>query len=574
MLGIPDMSMKYMTHADASDSSEEEMDMSDSDREEGEIGGVGLDGNVESEATEPPTKRQALESMKKNGMSEPKWSNPDPYYVLPPVDESLSRKRKDPVKEIRKSRKKVEENTAAGSHSEEAINGESFMGAKAAVINQVAANDDFISFEIDGGENLSDSDEKSGEDGGIGVPGAPTGPRQFNEQQNGRYSPPPVNEFQSSRYSPPPAEHSYSTTNQRLERKSTLTSPAHPLSPTIPTQVILDTAYGAGTKHSYGDSVDLKANRDFSLGNRKRNHDDEIRGPGRPGQKGKAGTPSGYLLESWIPDRSTDPLPWLRRPEYITAQAGFRLHKELCDFYDFVRPQKYETIVREELLHRLQAAVNREMPKCNVHCFGSFAAGLYLPNADMDVVILSDNFVTRGEKVVCQSNSKMRKFGDFVTRSGLAQPGSVEVIFGAKVPLVKFVDRVTSIRIDVSFENDTGIIANKTFSTWKQQFPAMPVLVTIIKQFLMMRGLNEVMNGGIGGFSVTCLVTSLLQNMPRVQTGEMIPEDHLGELLIEFLDFYGNRLDISRTGLTMNPPGYFDKVSVPVLNSWVLYPKF
>ena len=143
---------------------------------------------------------------------------------------------------------------------------------------------------------------------------------------------------------------------------------------------------------------------------------------------------------------------------------------------------------------------------------------------------------------------------------GIAQQGSVEVTTTAKVPLVKFVDRVTAIKVDVSFENDTGVIANNTFALWKKQFPAMPLLVTIIKQFLMMRGMNEVQYGGLGGFSVTCLVTSLLQNMPRVQSGELVPEQNLGEILIEFLDFYGNQFDTTHTGITMDPPGYFDKV--------------
>ncbi|KAL8745341.1 MAG: hypothetical protein Q9184_007886 [Pyrenodesmia sp. 2 TL-2023] len=87
----------------------------------------------------------------------------------------------------------------------------------------------------------------------------------------------------------------------------------------------------------------------------------------------------------------------------------------------------------------------------------------------------------------------------------------------------------------------------------------MPIITTLIKQFLKMRGLNEVVNGGLGGFSVTCLVTSLLQNLPRVQSGEIIPEQHLGEILIEFLDLYGNQFDLARTGISMNPPGYYDK---------------
>lgn len=236
-----------------------------------------------------------------------------------------------------------------------------------------------------------------------------------------------------------------------------------------------------------------------------------------------------------------------------------RLHREICDFYEFVRPQKYEQKVRETLLQRLQTFV-RDRLHCEVFAFGSFAASLYLPNADMDLVVISNEYSKYGEKVACQSQKTMYKLATELRRSGVAAEGSVEVIAHAKVPLIKFVDRITSIRVDLSFENQTGLIANSTFLTWKNQFPAMPILVTVIKQFLMMRGLNEVVNGGLGGFSVTCLVTSLLQNMPRVQTEELVPEHHLGEMLIEFLDFYGNQLDIARTGIMMDPPGYFNKV--------------
>ena len=176
--------------------------------------------------------------------------------------------------------------------------------------------------------------------------------------------------------------------------------------------------------------------------------------------------------------------------------------------------------------------------------------------------MISAGYREIGEKSICQIQKHLRKFADFIRRSGLAKSGSVDVIAHAKVPLVKFVDRVTSIRIDMSFENDSGPKGVQIYQTWRRSFPAMPILVAIIKQFLMMRGYNEVQHGGIGGFTVTCLVTSLLQNLPRVQAGELIPEENLGEMLLEFLDFYGNRFDVSRTGILMEPPGYFDKVSV------------
>ena len=245
---------------------------------------------------------------------------------------------------------------------------------------------------------------------------------------------------------------------------------------------------------------------------------------------------------------------------FISNDLDPSLHKEICDFYDFVKPKAFEQAVREELLERLRKIVKRRFPNSDVRCFGSFAAGLYLPNADIDVVVVSDGYLNHGVPTVCQTKSKMYNFAYHLEGIGIAEHGSIEIIPRAKVPLIKFVDRITSLRVDVSFENNTGLIANNTFDGWKQEFPAMPILVTVVKQFLMMRGLNEVVNGGLGGFSVTCLVTSLLQNMPRVQTGEIVPEHHLGEVLMEFLDFYGNQLDVARTGIVMNPPAYFNKV--------------
>jgi non-canonical poly(A) RNA polymerase PAPD5/7 len=167
----------------------------------------------------------------------------------------------------------------------------------------------------------------------------------------------------------------------------------------------------------------------------------------------------------------------------------------------------------------------------------------------------------RGGKEILASRHELVKFESFLTRCNLQMPYKSEIIPKAKVPLVKYVDKVTGLKVDVSFENDTGLIANRTFQEWKATFPVMPILVTLIKHLLAMRGLNEPVNGGIGGFSVTCLVVSLLQNMPQVQSGSMNPEHHLGEILMEFLDLYGNQFNYATTAIQLNPPGYIPKVS-------------
>jgi non-canonical poly(A) RNA polymerase PAPD5/7 len=246
-----------------------------------------------------------------------------------------------------------------------------------------------------------------------------------------------------------------------------------------------------------------------------------------------------------------------------------RLHKEICDFYAFVRPRDFENNLRHDLVTRVSHFLSRNYHSCEVRYFGSFAAGLYLPNADMDLVVLSDSFVRYHEPGLPVQGGQLKKFlfkfARALETARVARRGSTLAIWKAKVPIVKYVDDLTGLRVDISFENDTGPTANKTYQTWKASFPAMPVIVTLVKQFLMMRGSNEVHTGGLGGFSVTCLVVSLLQHMPQLQSGNMDPMQNLGEILMNFFDFYGNKFDSLTIGIQLDPPMLFPKVSIRVI---------
>jgi len=181
----------------------------------------------------------------------------------------------------------------------------------------------------------------------------------------------------------------------------------------------------------------------------------------------------------------------------------------------------------------------------------------------MDLVCVSDEYMRGGYKKLGQSTSAVFKFSNWLQIEKLPIPGSVEVVAKAKVPLVKYVDRLTGLKVDISFENDTGLTANHTFQDWKADQPAMPIIVTIIKHFLAMRGLNEPVNGGIGGFSVICLVQSLLEMLPNAgrdeNAAQMVPEHHLGEILMEFFQLYGINFNWETTAIQLNPHAYVSK---------------
>lgn len=242
------------------------MDESGSDQEDDEKRKDQLD----KPDLEPPTKRQALDSNgAADGESIPKWSNPDPYSVLPPVDE-VHRKRKDPVAFIRKAFKPAE--------------------SKAIAQSQVAANDDFISFNDDVAESTRPSSRSHSES--RSSPGCFV--LDIGEQTHARY---PANET------------------------------------------------------------------DPSLGSRKRTYDDELKST----VKALSAHPNGSLLEPWLPRTVVEATPWVDRETSSVLSPAFKLHREICDFFEFVRPQQHEQVVRQALLSRLQELISRELPDCTYY---------------------------------------------------------------------------------------------------------------------------------------------------------------------------------------------------------------
>ncbi|KAM0254489.1 hypothetical protein ACHAQJ_006707 [Trichoderma viride] len=453
----------------------------------------------QSDTEEPSKKRVRTAAIDETANATPKWSNPDPYTALPCPDEA-TRKKRDVVKLIRKARLEDSSNKLAASTEAE----------------------DFLSFDLSDGENEEEDDIKI-----VEASSRPPPP------------PPPPSELPP----PPPPPVSVVNNNNNIEPSG-------------------------GGIHSLPNKPAAPQDRSGPLGSRKRTADDEIVQPPNYGQFKKANMrPSkGSLVSNWTPKSEEEPCPWATVDHSATTNMAFRLHKEVMDFYDFVKPCDFEQAIRDKLVENLKRAMKRDdrnFASAQLFPFGSFMSGLYLPTADMDLVVCSASFMRGGPPTYLGARSWLYKFRKFLVAQRIAEPESIEVIAHARIPLVKFIDKVTGLRVDVSFENLGGVKAIDTFLRWKKEYPAMPILVTLIKHFLLMRGLNEPVNGGLGGFSVICLVVSMLQLMPQVQSRSLIPEHHLGEMLLEFFELYGRHFDHEVNAISLvNPVGYIRKSQV------------
>ena len=317
MLGMADEKVgvrKFMAAEDLSDSDEELIDESESEPDIEGANPLGSDdGRANDGAHELPIKRRTLASNSQqvaDGNNVPKWSNPDPYTVLPPLDEA-QRKKKDVVKLIRKARNTTEEKTAEK--------------------NQVAANDDFISFGFeDERSGMADqvpsspsSDQQA--EHGLGVPGAPPAPRRFTHLEN----------LHSQGPGDAPGTYGKVVSIDKLGPPPGLTSesPRTSEAPAIPEKVVLDMESLEHHKTlrdhpPNGYSSTCATGPDGALGSRKRTYDDVIKDDtskaGGVRRRGNTANRNGTIVQEWLPGPETDPTPWLFRTDKLTANAGFR----------------------------------------------------------------------------------------------------------------------------------------------------------------------------------------------------------------------------------------------------------
>ncbi|KAH0608142.1 uncharacterized protein H6S33_002194 [Morchella sextelata] len=302
-----------------------------------------------------------------------------------------------------------------------------------------------------------------------------------------------------------------------------------------------------------GIHMDIPKKRKFDEFNRKRNVN--------------PATADGNVKPEWAikPGSGVDPIPWVRggADHSRSLETTDWLHKEITDFMAYIQPRAYEHAIRRDLVHRVRQVITNLWPDVDVRVFGSFAAELYLPTSDVDLVVVSKSFV-EFDLPKYNTRQSLNKLAGALKKSGITTWQDVQVIASAKVPIIKFTDSITKIHVDISFENSSGLVANETFQRWKIEYPAMPVLVVLIKHFLSIRGLNEPYQGGLGSFSVTCMVISMLQLLPSVRSGAVDPRLHLGVMLLEFLELYGKNINTSVVGIRVddNAPGYFRKTGV------------
>ncbi|XP_062941877.1 terminal nucleotidyltransferase 4A isoform X2 [Cynocephalus volans] len=233
--------------------------------------------------------------------------------------------------------------------------------------------------------------------------------------------------------------------------------------------------------------------------------------------------------------------PWKSRA-YSPGIQG--LHEEIIDFYNFMSPCPEEAAMRREVVKRIEIVVKDLWPTADVQIFGSFSTGLYLPTSDIDLVVFGK-----------WERPPLQLLEQALRKHNVAEPCSIKVLDKATVPIIKLTDQETEVKVDISFNMETGVRAAEFIKNYMKKYSLLPYLILVLKQFLLQRDLNEVFTGGISSYSLILMAISFLQLHPRIDARRA--DENLGMLLVEFFELYGRNFNYLKTGIRIKEGGAY-----------------
>jgi predicted nucleotidyltransferase len=82
--------------------------------------------------------------------------------------------------------------------------------------------------------------------------------------------------------------------------------------------------------------------------------------------------------------------PWITEKSQ-NERGMLKLHYEILEFYEFIRPNSKEDLLREKTIKVVKDLISANFPELKVKKFGSFPNKIHLPDSDIDIVVLCES---------------------------------------------------------------------------------------------------------------------------------------------------------------------------------------
>ncbi|XP_060091847.1 poly(A) RNA polymerase GLD2 isoform X1 [Heteronotia binoei] len=250
--------------------------------------------------------------------------------------------------------------------------------------------------------------------------------------------------------------------------------------------------------------------------------------------------------------------------------AKDKLSQQVLELFQACQQQAYDLNKKELCRTQLQREIQQIFPNSRLYLVGSSLNGFGTRSSDGDLCLVvkeepmnqkteARHILSLLQKLFC------RKLSSYIERPQLIR---------AKVPIVKFRDKVSCVEFDLNVNNVVGIRNTFLLRTYAYIESRVRPLVLVVKKWASFRGINDASRGTLSSYSLVLMVLHYLQTLPEPilpslqknypesfdptmqlhlvhQAPCTIPpylsknESTLGDLLLGFLEYYATEFDWS-----------------------------
>ncbi|KAG0025514.1 hypothetical protein BGZ81_007101 [Podila clonocystis] len=199
------------------------------------------------------------------------------------------------------------------------------------------------------------------------------------------------------------------------------------------------------------------------------------------------------------------------------------MEKEIKEWYPLLIASPEETNIRHLLVQRLQALFDAKFPGQGliIRPFGSYVTGLGDNNSDVDICVYSDFFQPQA------MHSDVSFLASWLQHE--CQMFEVNAITDAKVPIVKFVDNMTSIHCDLNVQHPLGITNSELIKNYIDIDERLPVFLMLLKYFAKCHSILDASQGYLCSYALILMGIVFFQEqakpiLPRLQSRFTCPK--------------------------------------------------
>lgn len=263
--------------------------------------------------------------------------------------------------------------------------------------------------------------------------------------------------------------------------------------------------------------------------------------------------------------------PWLDhvRPLGRITDGLAQLDAEIRALERYLTPTREEQASVDQVVERVSTMLARVVPH-PPRVIGSWGTGMALSHSDLDFILPVNDPVddpvrrpspTRPEMI--KTHQETLRGVDGLLRESRMFKDQVDALDG-RIPALTAVHDATGLRLQ--FYCGEGPPSSIEYvKDYQAEYPALRPLYIAARMILEVRGVFGPRNSSISSYGLLMLIVASL----KMNHGRFLRPDNLGEQLLEILHTYGKVVDWRKTGVSVDPPGFFDSSTIKAAESSV-----